>query len=102
MTKSKFAGLAEARMKELEGETTESETPAKPGKQKAVKKAVRRAGKPASQQTRKPASKKADTPELVSLTVKVPEENRIWWNFQARIQRTNLTDAVIEALTKRF
>ena len=54
-SKSKFAGLAQARMEELETETGESplETPAKPVRQKAKKKASQQASKQESQQTNK-------------------------------------------------
>jgi len=108
-SKSKFAGLAEARMRELESDTGETETSAQPAKQKVRKQVSKKASKLASKKTSKSAKKqsgkrasdKADA-NLVGIALKVPQEKRIWWNIQAKLQRTTLTDAIIEALDKRF
>jgi hypothetical protein len=36
------------------------------------------------------------------LSINVPEEKRLWWSIQARLQGTTVTEAVIEAMDKRF
>jgi hypothetical protein len=117
MNKSKFAGLAQARLQDLEGETIEtgeaetgeSETPARSAKQKARKQASKKTSKLADKKTSKPAKKQASKGasneadvNLVGIALKVPQEKRIWWNVQAKLQQTTLTDAIIEALDKRF
>jgi hypothetical protein len=42
------------------------------------------------------------TGNTVGITIRVDEETRHHWNVQARIERTTITDAIVEALTKRF
>lgn len=108
-SKSKFAGLAQARMEELETETGESplETLANPAKQKTAKKTVKQAYKPTSQKAGKTASKTASKATSknegsVPIAARTLAENRIWWLYQARLQNTTLQDAIVEALTKRF
>jgi hypothetical protein len=108
--KSKFAGLAEARMKAMQsdGAGEESATPVEP---KPQKRTVKASGNPDVGRPRKPAVGKPGKPEArrpgkpagtVSLSINVPEEKRRWWNIQALLQGTTVTDAVIEALDKRF
>lgn len=101
MTKSKYAGLLEARMKEPENEMTEGNEPAKPAKRKATKKPSKRTAKQASSKAVKQASYKKGSP-IVTITARVPEEKRIWWTIQATLERKTLTDALIEALDKRY
>mgnify|MGYP000879446277 CR=1 FL=1 len=110
MNKNKFAGLAEAKMKALEVEEqgAEPEEPAAPVVPE-VKKAVRQVNKQTSKQAGKSVTK-ASAPvksedaavNLVGVTIKIPEEKRIWWNVQAKLQRTTITDAIVEALDARF
>ena len=108
MTKNKFAGLAEAKMRSLESqeqaEEPQGETVSKkPEKKKAVKLANKLTSKLANKQPAKAARKKSgESGNFVGVTIKIPEEKRIWWNVQAKLQRTTLTDAIIEALDKRF
>ncbi len=97
MNKSRFAGLAKARLQAIEQEgqpSTEQEgnTAIKQARKKAVKQARKKASKPAS----KKASK------VVGITIRVDEELRHHWSIQARMERTTITDAIIECLTKRF
>jgi hypothetical protein len=103
MTKNKFAGLAEAKMKALEGEPEVESKQEKQGKKKTLKQANKVTGKLASKRTRKQVNKKASSEEnLVGITILIPEEKRVWWNVQAKLQRTTLKSAIIEALDKRF
>lgn len=108
--KSKFAGLASARMKAIQTEET-GEAPASPVEPKPQKKAVRTSGNPDTWKPRKPASGKPGKaeaqrsrkpPGTAPLSINVPEEKRLWWSIQARLQGTTVTDAVIEAMDKRF
>jgi hypothetical protein len=97
MNKNKFAGLTEAKMKSLEGET------APENEEKPVKTARKAKKKQGSNKAIKQARKKTGSLEnIVGVTIKIPEEKRIWWNVQAKMQRTTVTDAIIEALDKRF
>jgi len=97
MNKNKFAGLAEAKMKSLEGEAVPER------EEKPVKTARKAAKKQGSNKAIKQARKKTGSEgTLVGVTIKIPEEKRIWWNVQAKLQRTTVTDAIIEALDKRF
>lgn len=108
MTKNKFAGLAEAKMKALDTEGQGEEKQDAPSlEQPERKKTVKLANKPASKLANKKSiklvPKKSGEPDnLVGVTIKIPEEKRIWWNVQAKLQRTSVTDAIIEALDKRF
>ena len=110
MNKNKFAGLAEARLKALEVEEqgVEPEKPAAPEPQvnkKTVKQVNKSASKPVGKSTtniRMTPQSEAGPVNLVGVTIKIPEEKRIWWNVQAKMQRTTLTDAIIEALDARF
>ena len=108
MTKNKFAGLAEAKMRALETDDSQKEQSKKTSqeeaeKKKTVKQVGKGTGKLASNKSIKLAQKKNDEPEsLVGVTIKIPENKRIWWNVQAKLQRTTVTDAIIEALDKRF
>lgn len=108
MTKNKFAGLAEAKMKALdtEGQVEEKQdvtSTEKPEKKKTVKLANKQASKLANKAIVELAPKRGGESEpLVGVTIKIPEEKRIWWNVQAKLQRTTVTDAIIEALDKRF
>jgi len=105
MNKNKFAGLAEAKLKALEGEshTGEEVKPKKPAHKKTSKQVNNIAIKQGSKKTSKLANKKtSQTGDLVGVTILIPEEKRIWWNVQAKLQRTTLKDAIIEALDKRF
>jgi hypothetical protein len=82
----------------MEGQGSEPQEAAgavKPDRRKAVK----QANKLASKLVPKPG---AEAENLVGVTIKIPEEKRIWWNVQAKPQRTALTNAIIEALDKRF
>jgi hypothetical protein len=111
--KSKFAGLASARMKALQTEEA-GEAPAAAVElvePKPQKKAVRTSGNPDTWKPRKPAvgkSGKAEAqrsrkpPGTAPLSINVPEEKRLWWSIQARLQGTTVTEAVIEAMDKRF
>lgn len=102
MNKNRFAGLADAKMKALEPEP-EVETNSEAPEKKIEKSAPKQTSKQASKQTGKLALKKAGSQEsLVGVTIKIPEDKRIWWNVQAKLQRTTVTDAIIEALDKRF
>lgn len=40
--------------------------------------------------------------EIVSLTVKVPESWRNYWQIEAKKRRTTMRQAIIDALTKEF
>jgi hypothetical protein len=94
MTKNKFAGLAEAKLKSLDEEGSDGSVETPP-KEKAIK--------PASKKTVKQESKKASLNDAtVGVTIKIPESKRIWWNVQAKLQRTTVTEAIIEALDRRF
>ncbi len=108
--KSKFAGLAEARMKARQSEET-GEGSAAPVEPKPQKRTVKASGNPDADRPRKPAVEKIGKADArrpgkpvgtVSLSINVPEEKRRWWNIQALLQGTTVTDAVIEALDKRF
>jgi hypothetical protein len=108
--KSKFAGLAEARMKAIQPEDA-GEQSAAPVEPKLQKRSVKALGNPDTNRPRKPAIAKPGKPAArrpgkpagtVSLSINVPEEKRRWWNIQALLQGTTVTDAVIEALDKRF
>jgi hypothetical protein len=107
--KSKFAGLAEARMKAMQ--TEEAGEVSAPVEPKPQKRTVKTSGNPDASRPRKPAVGKPGKPGArrlgkpagtVSLSINVPEEKRRWWNIQALLQGTTVTDAVIEALDKRF
>lgn len=102
MNKNRFAGLADAKLKALEPEPEESiETETTP--QKAQKPSPKQTSKQANKQTGKLVIKDTGSQEnLVGVTIKIPESKRIWWNVQAKLQRTTVTDAIIEALDKRF
>src|SRR6266511_2231347 len=100
--KSKFAGLAEARMKAMQSEAL-GEGSAEPAEPKPQKRSVKTSGNPDAGRPRKPAVGKPGKPAgTVSLSINVPEEKRRWWNIQALLHGTTVTDAVIEALDKRF
>jgi hypothetical protein len=108
--KSKFAGLASARMKAIETEEA-GEVPTSPVEPKPQKKAVKTSGNPDIGKPRKPAvgkpgkaeaQRSRKPPGTAPLSINVPEEKRLWWNIQARLQGTTVTDAVIEAMDKRF
>lgn len=101
MTKNKFAGLAEAKMKaldsELKAEPEVREALSSPKPKKASAK------KQASLKTSKLKNKQTSLEEnLVGVTILIPEEKRVWWNVQAKLQRTTLKNAIIEALDARF
>jgi hypothetical protein len=116
--KSKFAGLAEARLRDIEAagepgiEETAAPVSAPASRPKVQKKAVKQVAKPASAKTRKPdigksgksvEAKRTGKPAgTSSLSINVPTEKRHWWNIQALLQGTTVTDAVIEAMDKRF
>lgn len=108
MTKNKFAGLAEAKLKALEAEGQGSEAPEttvpeKPASNKAVKLENKQTSKLASKSAARAARRAvAEESNMVGVTIKIPEEKRIWWNVQAKMQRTTVTEAIIEALDKRF
>lgn len=106
MTKNKFAGLAEAKMKALddelkkEPEDNKSVEVSVPKRKAAVKKKTTNA---ASHKTSKLKNKQTSSEEnLVGVTILIPEEKRVWWNVQAKLQRTTLKTAIIEALDARF
>lgn len=40
--------------------------------------------------------------ETVSLTIKVPESWRTYWQIEAKKRRTTMRQAIIDALTKEF
>lgn len=92
-SKSKFAGLAQARLQAVE---QESQPAAKP----AVKKTRKPARKKAVKQASNTAVKQAGN--TVGITIRVDEALRHHWNVQAAIERTTLTDEIIKCLTKRF
>jgi hypothetical protein len=95
---SKFAGLAQAKMNALEGEEKKEEKSSGNKTSKQVSKlAIKQANNKASKQ-----SSNIDEADLVGITIKVPEAKRIWWNVQAKLQKTTLRDAIITALEKRF
>jgi hypothetical protein len=97
MNKNRFAGLADARMKALD------EKPTSEGEEQPIKQARKEARKQGSKKTRKLVKKKeSEDVNMVGVTILVPEEKRIWWNVQAKLQKTSLKDAIIEALDKRF
>jgi hypothetical protein len=101
MTKNRFAGLAEVRMKASEPEPEEEILEQQ--EEKAGKPVSKQPNKQVNKQAGKLALKKTSSPEsLVGVTIKIPENKRIWWNVQAKLQRTTVTDAIIEALDKRF
>jgi len=108
MTKNKFAGLADAKIKALETEGQDgarrAETRAEePERKKDVKLAGKLTSKLVNKESAKRSRKKGTESEaLVGVTIKIPEDKRIWWNVQAKLQRTTVTDAIIEALDKRF
>lgn len=108
--KSKFAGLAEARMKAIQTEEAD-EISAVPVEPKPEKKTVRVSGNPDGRRQRQPAVGKPGNaeaqnsrkpPGTAALSINVPKEKRHWWNIQARLQGTTVTEAVIEAMDKRF
>lgn len=108
--KSKFAGLASARMKAIQPEEA-GEVSAAPVEPKPQKKTVKASGnldvsRPRKRSVGKPAKDEAQRsrkpPGTAPLSINVPEEKRRWWNIQARLQGTTVTDAVIEAMDKRF
>ena len=100
MNKNRFAGLAE--MKALEPEPVETSKPEQSEK-RAEKLVSKQTSKQVNKQAGKLALKKTSSQEnLVGVTIKIPEDKRIWWNVQAKLQRTTVTDAIIEALDKRF
>ena len=104
MKKSKFAGLAEAKLRELEGEGQGEENQSERIEEKKARKPAK---KSSSKLTHKKASniaKNKASPQrsIVGVTIKVPEEKRLWWSIQAKLQRTTLTEAIIAALDKRF
>lgn len=99
---NKFAGLADVKLKALEPEPEET-TQKKPEEKKIEKLVFKQASKQLNKQPGKLAIKKTSSEEnLVGVTIKIPENKRIWWNVQAKLQRTTVTDAIIEALDKRF
>lgn len=101
MNQNRFAGLATAKLKASEPEPEEIalEQP----KKKAEKSVSKQTSKQVNKEAGKLALKKTNSPEnLVGVTIKIPEDKRIWWNVQAKLQRTTVTDAIIEALDKRF
>lgn len=105
MTKNKFAGLAEAKMKALDSELkTEPKTQDALSPSKAKKVSVKKqANKVAGNKTSKIKNKQTSLEEnLVGVTILIPEEKRVWWNVQAKLQRTTLKNAIIEALDARF
>jgi hypothetical protein len=105
MKKNPFAGLAEAKLKSLEGEgqTNEEAKTAPPAHKQTKKQANKLTIKKGNKRTGKLANKKTSQPEnLVGVTILVEEDKRIWWNVQAKLQKTTLKDAIIEALDKRF
>lgn len=116
MTKSKFAGLAQARLQDIEAEGVEpiepiDETSAPTPKRQAKKKAAKREIKPDVPKSRKRDVRTSGKPEAKrnnrpvgtkSISINVPEEKRHWWNIQALLQGTTVTDAIIEAMDKRF
>jgi len=84
---------------------------AEPAEPKPQKRSVKTSGNPDAGRPRKPAVGKPGKPVAqrpgkpagtVSLSINVPEEKRRWWNIQALLHGTTVTDAVIEALDKRF
>jgi hypothetical protein len=108
--KSKFAGLASARMKAIQTEEA-GEAPAADVEPKPPKKAIKTSGNPDTGKPRKPAVGKSGKteaqrsrkpPGTAPLSINVPEEKRLWWSIQARLQGTTVTEAVIEAMDKRF
>jgi hypothetical protein len=108
--KSKFAGLASARMKEIQTDEA-GEVPTAPAEPKPQKKTIRASGNPDTGTPRKPAvgkhgkaeaQRSRKPPGTAPLSINVPEEKRLWWSIQARLQGTTVTDAVIEAMDKRF
>lgn len=105
MTKNKFAGLAEAKMKALDSELKESDrqeehlSVPKPKKVVVQKQASRKASNKTSKLENKQTSSEED---LVGVTILIPEGKRVWWNVQAKLQRTTLKNAIIEALDARF
>jgi hypothetical protein len=99
---NKFAGLADVKLKALEPES-EKTTQKKPEEKKAEKPVSNQPNKQVNKKAGKLAIKKTSSEEsLVGVTIKIPENKRIWWNVQAKLQRTTVTDAIIEALDKRF
>lgn len=100
-SKSKFAGLAEARLKDIEAEGQAEIVEAPAPKQKAKKQAVKQVNKSTSRKTNKATTKEGKT-KLASVSARTQEENRTWWIYQARLQKTTLQDAIVEALEKRF
>jgi hypothetical protein len=108
MTKNKFAGLADAKQKALasiaeENPQQEEDVPQKPDGKQAIKQVNKLTGKLVSKGSAKRARRVlAEAENLVGVTIKIPEDKRIWWNVQAKLQRTTVTDAIIEALDKRF
>jgi hypothetical protein len=40
--------------------------------------------------------------KIVGVTIRVDEQRRVWWNMQAKLQRTTATEAIIKALDARF
>jgi hypothetical protein len=108
--KSKFAGLAAARMKEIQSEAA-GEVSTEAAEPKPRKRTVKVSGNPDSGRQRKPdivkpgkaeAQRSRKPPGTAPLSINVPEEKRRWWNIQARLQGTTVTEAVIEAMDKRF
>lgn len=77
MAQSKFKGLVEAKMLES-----------------------KQASKLASYQASKLASKQDN--KLVGIVVRVEEDLRIYWNAQAKLQRTSLAAEVRRFLLERF
>ena len=47
-------------------------------------------------------AKKRQPTDLTSLTVKVPEKDRIFWLAKAKMDGTNLSAVIVEYLTKKY
>lgn len=47
-------------------------------------------------------NKKRNPDDLTSLTVKVPEKDRIFWLSKAKMDGTNLSAVIVEYLTKIY
>jgi hypothetical protein len=43
-----------------------------------------------------------DDDKVVSLTIRLKESRRAYWNAQAKLQRATITAAILQALEKRF
>ncbi len=103
--KSRFAGLASARLQDIEAEGVEpideAPAPTSAPKTKTKKKPVKQVNKSTS---RKAGKKTFDKDEEFSALVsaRTSEDNRSWWIYQARLQKTSLQKAIVEALEKRF